>query len=298
MTDAPAIAWLRRDLRLADNPALAAAAAAGGPTIVVFILDDAAADAPGGAARWWLDRSLRALRRALGKRGGALVLRRGDTTEELLRLVDETGAQGVFCNRRYDPHGVAVDTALKETLKARGVAVESANGNLLREPWELKTGGGTFYKVFTPMWRALQKAGPAREAPVPAPKKLAAPATLPASDALENWGLAPEDPNWAEEFETIWTPGEKGAHDRLDGFLAQAVSGYGDNRNRPDCESTSRLSPHLAWGEISPLTIWTTTRDAIAAGGAPEADASTFLSEIAWREFSYTLLFHLPDLKA
>ncbi len=293
---APALVWLRNDLRIADNPALFHARESGAPVLPVFVLDESAPHAPGAASRWWLHHSLSSLDAALTAAGARLILRRGATADVLKALIEETGAGAVYWNRRYYPAYVETDKALKASLVAEGVVVKSYNGGLLREPWELQTKTGGHFKVFTPFWRALQKAGPARATPAPALKKIAGPARYPASDAVEDWNLLPTSPNWAEEIGSVWSPGEKGARDRLIGFLNGAINHYADGRDRPDREYTSRLSPHLAFGEISPLTIWRETHARIDAGEISPGAGEKFLSEIAWREFSYNLLFHHGDL--
>ncbi len=291
-----ALVWLRNDLRIADNPALFHARESGAPVLPVFILDENAPHAPGAASRWWLHHSLIALAEAMKDAGTRLTLRRGNAADVLSKLIEETGAGAVYWNRRYYPAHVEADKTLKAGLTDDGIAVKSYNGNLLREPWELKTKTGDHYKVYSPFWRALQKAGPARDAPAPAMQKIAGPARYPKSDALADWDLLPTKPNWAEEIASIWSPGEKGARERLNDFLGEAVNHYADGRDRPDREFTSRLSPHLAFGEISPLTIWRETRARIDAGDIASSAAEKFLSEIAWREFSYNLLFHHGDL--
>ncbi len=211
------------------------------------------------------------------------------------QIIAETGAGTVLWNRRYDSGGIGVDKALKADLVARGVHAESFGANLLREPWEVKSAAGGPMKVFTPFWRAHQKLGAIRS-PLRAPGALPSLPRPVASDSLEDWGLEPTRPNWAKGFTSHWTPGEAGAQARLDAFLDDALKGYADGRNRPDRASTSRLSPHLRFGEISPVQIW--HRVQMATGMEPTEDVSKFLAEIGWREFAYHLLFHMPDLPA
>lgn len=292
----PALVWLRNDLRMADNPALAHALASGAPVLPVYILDDDAPHAPGGAARWWLHHSLNALAKSLADAGAPLILRRGPAAKTLKALIAECSADTLYWNRRYYPGHVAADKTLKADLTADGVTVHTFSANLLREPWELQTKAGGHFKVFTPFWRALQQAGPARDATAPTVTKFCGPQAAPASERLSDWTLAPTAPNWANEFASVWSPGEKGAHDRLHEFLEGNVNHYADGRDRPDMEFTSRLSPHLAFGEISPLTIWKETRSRIDAGDISPGAAEKFLSEIAWREFACNLLFHHGDL--
>jgi deoxyribodipyrimidine photo-lyase len=293
---APCLVWFRQDLRLADNPALNAAIASGRPVVACFILDDTPAPwAPGGASRWWLHNSLAALDRDLRARGATLVRRRGDPTVELPRLVGEIGAAEVMWNRCYEPEPVRRDTALKQLVTDLGVAASSFNAALLFEPWEIRTGGGGPFKVYSPFWRAcLARGVDAR--PTPAPRRIPAPATPPASLDLAALELTPTKPDWAGGLRAAWTPGEAGAQARLKSFLENALDGYGDNRNRPDLAGTSRLSPHLHFGEIGPRQVWRAVETFAEAHPKHRKEADKFLSEIGWREFSTHLLFQAPDL--
>ena len=293
------ILWFRRDLRLADNPALAHAVARGGPIAPVFILDetDSGARAPGGASRWWLHGSLAALDRDLrGLGASGLILRRGPAEAILADLVAETDADAVVWNRRYEPWAVARDQRIKAGLRGRGIEARSFNATLLREPTDFSNQQGLPYRVFTPFWRALRASVPP-PAPFPAPARLAAPPTV-ASDDLESWGLRPAAPDWAAGLRAVWTPGEAGAQARLGAFLDEDLIAYRDRRNLPGRAGTSRLSPHLHFGEVGPWQVWrAATTAATAQTGDPlPAGAETFLSEVGWREFSAHLLFHFPTL--
>ncbi|MHA7900998.1 MAG: cryptochrome/photolyase family protein [Henriciella sp.] len=288
--------WFRRDLRLDDNPALhAAAAAADGRVIGLYIRETIEhGRAMGGASKWWLDKSLKSLQQDLEAIGGTLILRTGTAQAVLDDVIEESGAEAVFWNRRYEQPERDADAAIKAHLKDQSIQVESFNGSVLTEPWTQKTGSGGYYKVYTPYWRAVQEnfTCPDRK---PAPESLSAP-TL-ASDDLDDWSLHPSNPDWSEGFDEPWSPGETGAKDRLSQFLDGPVSNYEDDRNRPDlARGTSGLSPHLAFGEISPVQIWRATQSKIDAGEINEKSARVFLSEIAWRDFSYVLLYHNPDL--
>jgi deoxyribodipyrimidine photo-lyase len=292
----PTLVWFREDLRLADNPALAAAAKTGGPLICVYIRETGLAGARemGGASKWWLGKSLKALAAALEDRGGRLVLRTGPAEAVIRSLADETGARSVVWNRRYGEPAKSHDGHLKATLKAAGLTVQSFNARLLMEPWELKTGSGGYYRVFTPFWRALR----ANYVPAPA---LPAPGHIETvkvdSEALEDWRLHPTAPDWSSGFADNWTPGEAGAQARLAAFLDGPVNGYAETRNRPDiASSTSRLSPHLRFGEIGPAQIWRAVTAGVETGRIDERNADVFLSEIAWREFSHVLLNFNPGL--
>jgi deoxyribodipyrimidine photo-lyase len=294
------IVWFRRDLRLEDNPALHHALATGETIVPVFIRDDedAGERRPGGASCWWLHGSLAALDADLRGRssGGGLVLRSGQAQAVITTLVAQTGASAVFWNRRYEPWAVRRDRTLKAALHEQGVVARSFNGALLSEPTQVRTKTGTPYQVFTPFWRALR-------ASAHPPDFLAAPARLDlaetvASEALDSWALRPTAPDWAGGLRSHWTPGEAGAQARLTAFTESAAFDYAETRNLPAVAGTSRLSPHLHFGEIGPWQVW---RAAVAAAQAVHADPSqrgveTFLSELGWREFSAHLLFHFPTL--
>ena len=287
--------WFRNDLRLNDNPALHAANATGQAILCVFILeDDFDGLRPlGGAALWWLDKSLRSLTSAIEARGGRLILRRGAASKHLPALIKETGATSVYWNRRYGPSERRVDEALKSTLTAQGVGAKSFNGSLLNEPWAFTTASGGHYRVFSPFWRAVQAN---YRAPAPLITKPNFANLDTPSEPLESWDLHPKAPDWSSGFD-IWSPGEAGAMANLDRFLERAISAYSDDRNRPDLNSgTSRLSPHLRFGEIGPAQIWRAVQTQIEGGRIDRVGAMTFLSEIAWREFSYVLLFHSDNL--
>lgn len=291
----PVIVWLRNDLRLADNPALKAAADTGRPVIPLYILDETSGVRPMGAASlWWLDKSLRALSESLKAIGSKLVLRRGPAQQVLKDVIVHAGAAGVAWNRLYEPAAIERDAQIKTALKADGVVVESCLAGLLNEPWTVVNGSKQPYKVFTPYWRAARAHLTHVEAEAP-PKRLEAPEHWPHSDALDGWDLHPRKPDWSKGF-SIWTPGEAGALARLDDFLSGPVEGYGEGRDVPGLEATSRLSPHLHFGEIGPRQVWTAARNAAGAGDAPHGEIEKFLSEVGWREFNHAILFNWPEL--
>lgn len=294
-----ALVWLRDDLRLIDNPALAAAVRSGRPAVALYCLDEVSPGIRpiGGAARWWLAGSLDRLSADLARLGVPLILRRGAAGEVVPEVAHAVGAEAVHWNRRYAAAGIAVDTGLKAALRAGGLTVESHHGNLLFEPFAVKTGQGGPYRVFTPFWRACRAAGAPRR-PLPAPKAVAPfPGALPPSDAVTDWGLRPTRPDWAGGLAATWTPGEAGAEARLGAFLDDALAGYAEGRDRPAGVTTSRLSPHLRFGEISPFRLWHAVADAVAAGhAATSADVDKFLAELGWREFCWHLLHHFPHI--
>lgn len=296
MSDQPvAVVWYRLDLRLADNPALHAATKTGLPVIPLFIWqpDEEGRWAPASASRWWLHQSLTALDAQLRQLGSRLVIRRGPTSEVFRQLIAEHQVRAVFWNRRYEPAVIKRDTAIKANLKAWGVAVESYNSALLHEPWTLATQTGKPFQVFTPFWKAIQ-AGASPPQPIAAPQALPRPAQWPDSLPIASLELEPKI-DWAAGIRAAWTPGEAGAAQALKRFLTHGLEGYKTARDRPDLPSTSRLSPHLHFGEIGPRQMWHAVVEKMQASGlALQSDGEWFLRELAWREFAYHLLYHFP----
>ena len=282
----PSIVWLRDDLRLADNPALTAAAERGEPIVLVYVLDEVSPGIRplGGASRWWLHHSLAAL-------GPHLVLRRGAAEEVLPALVAETGAGAVFWNRRYGASR-EIDARLKTRLRGDGLEVQSHQASLLVEPWTLTTGSGGPYRVFTPFWKAARELDFREPLPVPGGIEGLMSGTA-MSDDLDDWGLLPTRPDWAAGLREAWTPGEAGARDQLETFVDDRLADY-HRRDEPAVEGTSRLSPHLRFGEISPFQIWHRLHGAMSP--AARKNVSKFLSEVGWREFNWSILFHAPEL--
>lgn len=279
----PVIVWFRQDLRLSDNAALHAASASGAPLICLYVLDE---ETPGdwklgGASRWWLHHSLSSLNRALN---GKLALRRGNAATIVKAVANETGARVVMWNRCYEPFCITRDTKLKAELANSGIEAHSFNAGLLHEPWELKTASGTPFRVFTPFWRAMR----GLKVPEPEPKPHLLKLQQILSDRLIDWNLLPLNPNWASGFD--WEPGETSAHQILYDFL-EHIADYSQMRDIPGYDGTSRLSPYLHWGEISPRQIWHVVQ---THGNSQGHDI--FLRELGWREFCAQLLFHNPDL--
>ncbi len=286
----PVLVWFRSDLRLEDNQALSRAARSGRPVVPVFVLDDDPGSRPiGGASRWWLHGSLGALARALEGLGSRLILRRGPAGDEIGALARETGASAIVWNRLYDPALIRRDIEVEAKCRESGVEPRSFNASLLFEPWEVRTGSGSPYRVFTPFWRQCLKRG--FEDPAGPVTSLAAPASWPASESLESWGLRCKNPDWAAGFREVWQPGESGARQRFDRFLQDRVARYREDREHPGDPGTSRLSPHLHFGEIGPRQV-----AAALAALEPGPGRDSFLRELGWREFSHHLLYHNPDM--
>ncbi len=289
MSDTPIIVWFRRDLRVADNPALSEAAKTGRPVICLYILETERERELGGASKWWLHHSLQSLSEDLEAIGATLILRKGQAFRILDMLIEETGADSIYWNRRYDLAPREIDAAIKSDLKARGLTVETFRANLLSEPWTVKTKTDNYYKVFTPYWRAAQDSLDTGK-PLPTPKSIKTYTGEIKSNSLESLKLLPSSPDWGSKMSPHWTIGSKGAAKALEQFVGGPVADYPEDRNRPDKDNgTSKLSPHLAFGEISPKQIWHGCKGNLDS-------ARKFLAEIGWREFSYVLLFHNPKL--
>lgn len=287
--------WFRKDLRLADHPALHEAIQEQLKILPVFIQDSASETpwAPGAASNAWLHRSLLALDNDLHKLGSRLIFREGDSLQSLRQLVSETGATHVYWNRRYEPGIMQRDAAIKESLKEQGIQVRSFNGSLLAEPWQIQNQAGNPFQVFTPYWRHHRlKILVTSPLPTPSPAVFCKQFDALPSRLLDDLKLTPSI-HWDRGFWQRFTPGESGAHHALKRFVNQGILlQYGTGRDRPDQHQTSRLSPHLHFGEISPRQILHAIKE---AGVETAHDASIFLSEVGWREFAYHLIYHFPD---
>jgi len=291
----PVIFWYRHDLRTHDLPGLQAAARSGA-VIPVFIFDDMLGGewSLGGASKWWLHHSLKTLNSHLKKLGGKLILRQGETVAELKALIEETGARQLFASRQYQPWSDGLERAVREMADSADIDFKRYPGTLLFEPGSVTTGAGTPYKVFTPFWRACLR-GPSPDMP----KSIEAinfHAETPLSMVLEDLALLPSQPNWAAGWETLWQPGEDGAQTVLAHFLNTRVQHYGEGRDTPGQTNTSRLSPYLKFGEISPRQVWWATQQHREKHPEKSDAIDKFLSEIGWREFCNHLLSLFPAM--
>lgn len=287
-----ALVWFRNDLRLDDQPALRAALDEGYAPVCIYIHapDEEGAWAPGAASDAWRHRSLNALDRDLRRRGSRLRLFFGPSLQTLQTLLMACDAEAVFWNRRYEPAIEKRDAEIKRTLRAQGARAESFNGSLLFEPWSLSTKQDGPYRVFTPFWRTALASWHV-PAPWDAPKRIEDVDEGPDGVALDALRMAPSLA-WDAEFWTQWTPGEAGAREALEIFADGALRGYRQQRDRPDRVGTSRLSPHLHFGEIAPWRVAAALQELRSAG--TEADIDAYLRELGWREFAHHLLHHFP----
>ncbi|HPQ51064.1 MAG: deoxyribodipyrimidine photo-lyase [Alphaproteobacteria bacterium] len=290
----PVICWFRQDLRLSDNPAWFAACSSGSPVIPIYILDDQNAKEwkIGEASCVWLHHSLEQLSQNMN---GNLLCMTGKADRIIPDLIQRYGVKKIFWNRCYEPWRVNHDKIIKENLLTKNILIEDFNGSLLWEPWEIKKQDGTPYKVFTPYFRkGCLNAPPPRE-PLRQPKL---PTFYPTSEQINkpnDLNLLPKTPRWDTPMMSFWTTGESAAQTALDTFLDKKLSGYKEGRNFPEHDQTSKLSPHLHFGEISPNQIWyKATEHGIKSGH--NSDLDCFQSELAWREFSHSLLFYNPHL--
>lgn len=288
-----ALVLFRNDLRLADNAALLAACHAHDQVLPVYVHSSDGTDhSAGGASRWWLHHSLVALQARLAHQGGQLHLLLGDQPSAVLDLARRAGAGEVYWNRRYEPESIAADAKLKTALKCEGLEAHSFPGNLWREPWQITTDQDQPYRVFTPFWRKLRSQ---LEPSEPLPEARARRWLKLSGDASVNdLDLLPKIP-WDAGFAETWHPGEVGAIEQLEVFADDALGAYARLRDRPDLHGTSRLSPHLHFGEITPGQIqhalWTR---ASASSAKRRPDPEPYLRQLAWREFAHHLLYHYP----
>jgi deoxyribodipyrimidine photo-lyase len=286
------IFWFRNDLRLGDHPGLAAALARGEKTALVYVLDDKAAGAwaMGGASRWWLHHSLHALGKAIAARGGKLILRRGDAGVIIPELAAQLQVREVHAGRRFEPWARDQDRAIAERLKASGIDLRRHLTTYLFAPEQIKTKSGGIYGVYTPFSRSCFEQAPP-EAAIAVPARISSPSGT-MSEALQDWQLLPQKPDWAAGLRGAWEPGEAGAAKRLAHFVGKVMHGYKSARDIPGEDGTSGLSPHLHFGEISPATVW---REAAAAANGKQG-REVFLKELLWREFAAYLLWHHREM--
>lgn len=292
------IVWFRQDLRIHDNPALEYAAARGA-IIPIYILDDMTPGQSkmGGASKWWLHYSLQSLSSSLESKGQRLHIFSGDPQRILADVQKQTHADTIVWNRCYDPYSIKRDSTIKQYFQDEGINVESFNASLLFEPWTILNKQQTFFKVFTPFWKHCLTQDPGRlidsESVLKSAKRVSASVK---SLEIEKLNLLPKKPDWSGGLRETWAPGETEAINTFKRFLQEGISTYKHSRDFMDQEGTSRLSPHLHFGEISPRYIWHACKELLAIEPELGENVYSFLSELGWREFSYYLLYHVPTL--
>ena len=292
MKKGTAIHWFRQDLRLSDNPALDSAAQYE-TLIPIYILDEVNSGEfkMGAASKWWLHQSLTKLNESLD---GKLLVYQGNPHEILNKLIEEQEVSYVTWNRCYEPWRIDRDKEIKRNFEDNNVAVESFSASLLWEPWTISKDDGTPYRVFTPFYKkgCLNSEEPRLPAGKVDLSNLYSEDL--SSDSITDLNLLPTI-KWYESFEEEWNPGEIGAEQNLNSFLDSGLLNYKEGRNFPSQEFVSRLSPHLHFGEISPNEVWYRAKTKEGISGI-EKSLAHFHSELGWREFSYYLLYHFPDL--
>ena len=286
------IFWFRQDLRIVDNPGLSKSLKSD-KVLPIYILDDTNSNdfAMGAASRWWLHNSLRELNKNLDNK---LSLYKGDPSEILESLSSRFNIKGIFWNRCYEPWRIERDKKIKSKFIEKDIIVETFNSALLWEPWEILKSDNTPYKVFTPYYRKGCLMSEAPRKPLSAPNLNTLFEDKENILQLDDLNLLPRI-KWYKEMEKLWEPGEKGAHKKLESFLSDGLLGYKEGRNFPSKKNVSQLSAHMHFGEISPNQVWHRAKLKKDLPGI-EKDLDHFLSELGWREFSYNLLFHFPEL--
>ena len=291
-----ALVWFRQDLRLADHPALVAACHGARHVIPVYLWNprDDGEWAPGAAARWWIHESLQQLQGALALKGSKLILRSGPAADVLPALAAETGASLVCWNKRHEPAAARCEAGVQQALQTLGITTLAFKSALLADPGEVRNRTDGVYQVFTPFWRAFLEQITV-DAPQPSPQVISPPAQWPASLPLDALGLLPKIP-WHEQLAAHWQPGEAGARAALRQFVEQRLADYAQTRDRPDLAGSSRLSPYLHHGELSPRQVFTAIAKASERAGAHDWRSGKFIAELVWREFAAQQLALHPSL--
>ena len=295
-SDTPIVMWFRQDLRIGDNPALKFAVDSGKPVVAIYIHDEISPDirAMGAAQKWWLHHSLTSHAIELSKLGCKLVLRSGAASDVIASIKSETGADTICWNRRYGDGEQSVDADIKKMFKSEGLEAKSFAGHLMHEPSLVRTGSDKPYRVYTPFWKKFCQMGPPRQ-PYSAPNAINGYANHISSEKLEDWKFLPTTPDWSGTISQVWTPGEPAAIRRAEDYMQSDLRAYDTARDHPGPDRTSKLSPHLRFGEISPYTLWHQCHDQRHTADAKAREV--WAKELVWREFSYHLLQEWPHLR-
>ena len=285
------VMWFRQDLRLADNPALTNALE-DGKTLPIFILDDlnSKEHVNGAASKWWLHHSLIKLNKSLKNKLCFFV---GNPIDILDEIHKQFEISNIFWSRCYEPWRIKRDKKIKKYFNDQNVNVNTFNGSLLWEPWNIAKKDGTPYKVFTPYYRkgCLNSDKPRMPLPVPNLSNLI---SIDHDFKIEDLELMPKN-NWYNKMTSLWSPGEEGALNKIEEFISNGLNNYKEGRNFPSNQNVSQLSPHLHFGEVSPNQVWYRAKTKEGKLGIKK-DLDHFLSELGWREFSFNLLYHFPFL--
>lgn len=287
------IVWFRRDLRLSDHLPLTAAIKkhkeTGAAILPLYVLDNHSPNITnyGSASLWWLHHSLDCLSKSLKKKGAKLLLRSGPAVDVIRELIGELNVENIYFHHSVLPGEGDLETELAEICEEKQIECKRFKGELLFTPKDIKTGGNTPYKVFTPFWRAcLEQSQPTK--PIPAPKTIPDPKQLPKSETLASWQLLPTNPDWAAEFNELWQPGDEHVKKTVDKFIKGPIGSYKKMRDYPAIQGTSKISPFLAFGNISIRELWH------KVDGHEGADF--YQRELGWREFCYHLISHWPEI--
>jgi len=293
MSESITLYWIRRDFRLQDNAALNAAILRGNPVLPVFLCEQEAENATwgsGAASRWWMHRALEEASATWCLLGGQLVIRSSrDPLVTLLELCQQSGAEQVVWNRRYEVSLRELDARVKRGLREMGIGAESFQDALLVEPQTIGTADGKPYKVYTPFWKACQNREP--ETPIAVPLNQLRLVKSPLQSAsIESLNLLPGQA-WYKKLDATWRVGEAAGLALMHAFIRESAPFYDRRRDLPGENGTSRLSPYLHWGHVGPRTVAHALKLAqdVKVGGP-----LVYLKELYWREFAYNVLYHFP----
>ncbi len=288
MKEVVSIFWFRQDLRLSDNAGLAEASKLG-KVLPIYIFDDCATQEfkLGGASKVYLHHSLEELNKTMENKLNFYI---GDSQKIILNLTKKYEISNVFWNRAYEPWVLAKDGIIEEKLRKAGIVYKIFNQSYLTDPTQIKTGNGSYYKIFGAFKRkvlALEF-----DKPLPKPKNLIFIKDHENKTTLSDFGLF-SGQKWEQKIKREWHFGESTAQKKLDNFIKKDLSGYDKDRDFPGLDKTSKLSPNLHFGEISPHQI---IERISKLGNTNIKDKDCFVSEIIWREFSAYLMFHFKEL--
>ena len=283
--------WFRQDLRLDYNPSLEALAKRVDKIIPIYIFDPN--QRIGSVSKWWLEQSLKSLSDSIEIQNGKLNIFLGNPYEIISSLVSDKNIEVFSWNRLYDSYSINRDKKIKLSLKSSSINCETFNGYLLNEPWDIKNKSGTFFKVFTPYWRYCNELIKNKKINKKNHNFNFSNIKLKNSKNLQDLKLTNTKLNWTDKIHHNWLPGENNAKDQLKKFIDNKANNYSVGRDRPDQNLTSKLSPHLHFGEISPIEIYNQVK---LSKKINEQNKDKFLAEIGWRDFSYNLLYYYPDM--